>query len=170
VNAFSFDLQNAISQRRDQSGADYFINAGETRQRGIETALNFSITQNKGHSITASSFWLSHTYHHFRYRNFKQLDSDYSRNRIPGVAPHVMAAGIHLETKPGIYLHATYYYSDPIALNDANSEYATPYHLLGAKLGYKRSFGEHLNADLFFCGVNYLAGVSFRFFFKTSAL
>jgi iron complex outermembrane receptor protein len=156
VNAFSFALQNAISQRRDQSGADYFINAGKTGQRGIETALNFLISRQPDHFITASTLWLSHAYHHFRYKEFKQLNTDFSSHQIPGVAPHTLAGGISVEAKAGLYLNVNDYYSGRVALNDANTEYARAYHLPGFTAGYRKAVGRRLKAGLFISGDNLL--------------
>ncbi|MFN2439245.1 MAG: TonB-dependent receptor plug domain-containing protein, partial [Chitinophagaceae bacterium] len=39
INAFLFSLKNTIVQRRDAGGGDFFINAGKTKQRGIETYI-----------------------------------------------------------------------------------------------------------------------------------
>lgn len=193
INAFTFGLQNSISQRRDSSGADYFINAGKTRQNGIEAALNFLISRNPNQFITNSNFRASYSYQNFQYRQFKHLAIDYSNNNIPGVAPHTFAAGINAETRPGIYLNGNYFYSSKIPLNDANAEYANAYHLLGFKAGFKRTFNQHIIADLFISGdnlldqtyslgndinaaanrfynaapgVNFLAGISFQYVFS----
>jgi iron complex outermembrane receptor protein len=156
INAFTFELRNSISQRRDSSGADYFINAGKTQQKGIETALNFSISRNPNQFITNSGLQVSYSYHHFEYKQFKQLNVDFSNNKIPGVAPHTIAASLNAETKAGIYVNGNFFYSSKIPLNDANAEYANAYHLLGFKAGYKRTFNQHINAGLFISGDNIL--------------
>jgi iron complex outermembrane receptor protein len=156
INAFTFELRNSISQRRDSSGADYFINAGKTQQKGIETALNFSISRNPNQFITNSGLQVSYSYHHFEYKQFKQLNVDFSNNKIPGVAPHTIAASLNAETQAGIYVNGNFFYSSKIPLNDANAEYANAYHLLGFKAGYKRTFNQHINAGLFISGDNIL--------------
>lgn len=192
INAFTFGLQNSISQRRDSSGADYFINAGKTRQNGVEASLNFLISRNINQVITNSNFRASYSFQNFRYRQFKQLNADYSNNKIPGVAPHTITAGINIDTKPGIYVNANYFYSSKIPLNDANAEYANAYHLLGFKAGFKRTFnqiiagffisgdnlldqtyslGNDINAaaNRFYNaapGINFLAGISFQYVFS----
>ncbi len=193
INAFTFGLQNSISQRRDSSGADYFINAGKTRQNGIEAALNFLISRNPNQFITNSGFQISYSYNHFKYKQFKQVDIDYSNNKIPGVAPHTVAALMNIESKPGIYLNANYFCSSKIPLNDANAEYANAYHLLGFKAGCKHSFNKYIIAGLFISGdnllnetfslgndinaaanrfynaapgINFLAGISFQYVFS----
>ena len=156
INAYTFGLQNSISQRRDSSGADYFINAGKTRQKGIEAAFNYVITRNAYQFIKQANVWTSYSYQLFRYKEFKQLNTDYSNNKIPGVAPNTISAGVSIDTKPGLYLNANYFFSDKIALNDANSAFANAYNLLGFKAGYKKSFYRHFTANLFVSGDNIL--------------
>lgn len=190
ISAFSFRLKNAITQRRDASGADYFINAGDTKQQGLETSLSYVIVRDKNKFLTSLTAWFNHTYQDFHYKNFKQVTNDFSGKQIPGIAPHTVVTGIDFSTKPGWYGSLTYYYSDRIALNDANSEFATSYNLLGFKTGFKKSFGDHVKADFFIsadnlfnqtyslgndinaagsrfynaaAGVNYQAGISLQF-------
>lgn len=192
INAYTFGLQNSISQQRDSSGADYFINAGKTRQKGIEAALNFWITRNTNQFITSSNIQTSYSYNNFQYRQFKQSGVDYSNNKIPGVAPHTISAIINAETKPGIYVNMNYFYSGKILLNDANAQFANAYNLLGCKAGYKQTFN-HITAGFFISGdnllneayslgndinaaagrfynpapgINFLAGVSFQYVFS----
>jgi iron complex outermembrane receptor protein len=154
VNAYYFRLQNSITGRRDASGADYFVNSGSTKQQGIETALNYQVNRNETGFVSRCNIWLSHTFQHYRYQDFKQVATDYSGNQIPSVAPHTVATGIDVVTRPGWYANINYYYSDRIALNDANSEFASSYNLLGFKTGYKLSAGKHIKADIFISGDN----------------
>jgi iron complex outermembrane receptor protein len=131
---------NTIVQRRDAGGGDYFINAGETRQHGIESYLNYTFWKKKKKKGKA---WISHTWHDFNYRSFIQLNQDYSGKQLPSVAPQVIASGLDLHFANGFQGAVTYYYSDGIALNDANSEFADAYHLVGLKTGFERSWNHH---------------------------
>lgn len=156
VNAFYFRLQKAITQRRDLSGADYFINTGNTKQQGLEAAVSYQSRRREQRFFSQWATWFSFTGNYFRYQDFKQADQDLSGKRIPGVAPQTIAAGIELRLQPGFYANTNYFYSSRIALNDANAAYASPYHLLGCKAGYKRLFGEHVSMDLSVTGDNLL--------------
>lgn len=149
VNAFWFQLENTIVQRRDAGNADYFENAGSTRQKGIESQAHYQLLGRQTGFISQARIWASHTYNHFRYQHFKQLTNDFSGKQLPSVAPHTIAAGIDLSTKPGIYTNITWYYSDPIALNDANTDMAAAWQLTGARLGWRTNLCKKLAADLF---------------------
>jgi iron complex outermembrane receptor protein len=147
VNAFYFRLQNTISQRRDAGGADYFVNAGSTKQEGIETFASYRLVDKNNLLFDNVKVWLSHTWHNFHYRNFQKVTNDtadYSGNKLPSIPPHFVAAGIDVVTKIGFYTNITYYYSDPLPLNDANTDYASSYNLAGARVGFRKPVNRFL--------------------------
>lgn len=149
ASGFIFDLINTIVQRIDTNGVYYYVNAGSTKQNGLEIFTSYQITDMPSHFINSSKVWVSYALHDFHYGNFKQLQADYSNNELPGSAPNVIVAGFDIISKVGCYINTTYNYTDKIALNDANSAYAAPYHLLGIKVGYKKIFSKKLPAEIF---------------------
>jgi iron complex outermembrane receptor protein len=192
VNAFYYQLKNAIVQRRDASGADYFANAGSTRQRGIESQASYQLLPNSPGFINNARLWVSHTYNKFRYHDFKVIATDFSGNKLPGIAEHTVAAGLDVATRPGWYVNLTWFYSDPTALNDANTDMAASYNLAGGRTGWRTSLGKTIMMDVFAgvdnlfdvtyslgndinatggryyntaAGVNYYGGISFRYRF-----
>ncbi|MFL5774488.1 MAG: TonB-dependent receptor [Flavisolibacter sp.] len=136
INAFHFALKETIVQRRDSSGGDYFVNAGGTKQHGIETYVSYPVLTGN-YSIQQCLLWLSHTWHDFHYKDFKQLNNDFTGNQLPGVSPHSISSGFDLLTRKGFQLHLTWYYGSKLPLNDANSEYAEAYNILGSKISYQ---------------------------------
>lgn len=190
VNAFYFRLKNAIVQRRDGSGADYFDNAGSTKQEGIESQAYYQLLPRSGRFVSNAKLWVSHTLNEFRYKDFKQVATDFSNNNIPSVAKHTVASGLDIFTRPGLYMNLTWYYSDPIPLNDANTAFASSYNLLGGRMGFRQALGKKAIIDIFAgidnafdvqyslgndinaaagryynaaAGVNYFGGVAFQF-------
>jgi iron complex outermembrane recepter protein len=149
INAFRFGLNNTIVQRRDASGADYFVNAGSTKQLGVESYLSWQILNNPKNDFSNLKIWLSHTWNDFSYKDFKQVVNDYSGKKLPSVPPQVIAAGIDLATKRGIYFNINYYFADRIPLNDANTEYASSYNLMGARTGWKTHLHPNVLMELF---------------------
>jgi iron complex outermembrane recepter protein len=136
VDAFLFDLDNAIVQRRDAGGGDYYVNSGKTNQHGIETYLSYPLLQGK--TFQQSIFWISHTWHDFHYKEFKQLNSDFSNHQMPGDPKHAVSTGFDATTRQGFNAVITYYYSGKIPLNDANTAFADAYNLVGAKVGIQK--------------------------------
>jgi len=154
VNAFYYLLKNAIVQRKDASNADYFINAGSTKQRGIESQASYKFFDRPHSFIATAGIWISHTWNKFNYDEFKQSTTNYSGKQLPSVAPHSVAAGFDMNIKGGIYSNLSYFYSDRIALNDANTEFASSYNLLSERLAWKRWLNTKTQLDLFVGGEN----------------
>lgn len=149
MSAYNFQLQNTITQRRDASGADYFVNTGDSRQRGIELSAGWDIIRNNMAFFSRLNLWGNYAWQHFKYRNYKQLANDFSGNTIPGAAPNTLSSGIRLNTKPGVFVNLTSYYSDHIYLNDANSAIAKSYVIAGFRVGYALKFTQHFGADIY---------------------
>jgi iron complex outermembrane receptor protein len=171
-------------------GVYYYVNAGSTKQKGVEDYASYQLVDMPLHFITSAKVWGSYAWHDFHYGEFKQVNNDFSKNKLPGAAPNVVVAGFDINSKAGFYMNVTFNYSDKIALNDANSAYAPSYNLLGARLGYKKDFSKKVNLEIFAGadnifdtkyslgydinaavgryynaapGKNYYAGVAFRF-------
>ncbi len=134
ANLFYFQLKDAIVQRRDASGADFFTNAGSTRQWGFEIAARYNRRQQS--DLFSWQPWLSYTLHPFTYKDFTQLDVNYNGKKIPGIAKQSMAAGLDIKLYRRLDIHLTYQYVDPIWLNDANTAKADAYQLLGTRIEY----------------------------------
>jgi iron complex outermembrane receptor protein len=160
VNAFYYELRNAIVQRRDSSGADYFTNAGSTRQRGIESQFSYQLLPHTNRFVNNARIWASYTYNNFRYQDFKVITTDYSGNKLPGVPRHTLAAGLDVSTRPGWYINLTWYYNDALALNDANTDMAGSYNLAGGRTGWRTSLNKTIMMDVF-AGVDNLFDVTY---------
>jgi iron complex outermembrane receptor protein len=149
VNAFFYRLKNAIVQQRDASGGDYFENAGSANQYGLETLLTYEFINDPLQFVDHLFFRVADTWNNFHYNIFQKEGKDFSGNKIPGIASQTIAASLDINTKPGIYANATFFYSSRIALNDANTSYASPYSLLGFKIGYKPTSKNKFATEIF---------------------
>jgi iron complex outermembrane receptor protein len=190
LSGFIFDLKNTIVQRIDANNVYYYVNAGSTKQNGVETYASYQLVDAQDHFINSAKVFVSYALHDFHYRNFKQVNTDFSKNKLPGAAPNIVVMGLDITSNLGVYLNVTYNYSDKIALNDANTSYASSYNLLGARFGYKKEFNKKIGAEIFAgaenifnekyslgndinafggryynaaAGRNYYAGIAFRF-------
>ncbi len=127
---FYLRLDNAISTYSDDRGTQLFRNAGSTDQRGVELALSYR-----------PSSWLelygSYTYHDFVYDRYQRFGEDFSGNRLPGTAPHLINLEVTASLPAGFYAVATENYTDAIPLNDGNSVYGEAYHLVRARIGWR---------------------------------
>ena len=166
VAVYQFQLRETIVRRSDASGAEFFVNAGRTDQRGLEAQLSydilppssFSTERRPGSSPTFSllRFWNSLTLTDYRFRAYQQGTVDLSNNRLPGVAPTTYVTGLDAETSAGVYAHLTYQFLNPFPLNDANTVQSDPTQLLQATLGFRHTLGQHWTLNLYASGDNLL--------------
>lgn len=137
ATGFYFKLNNALVQRRDLSGADFFVNAGDVQQKGAEVTADFLRNTRNG-PVDYYRINVAYTYNHFRYGNFVKGTDNFSGKTVPSVPSSTISLLGDIQLKNGVYSNITYYAASKIFLNDANTAVADPYHLLGWRLGWKR--------------------------------
>ena len=149
ITAFHFDLQNAIVRRTNAAGAEYFVNAGGTSQKGLEMTAEWLILNKPDGFLRQFRIWSSATFFHFIFTDYKVNTTDYSGNALTGVPPKVILAGFDLNIAHGLYWNTTFNYTSSLPLNDANDQYASDYRLWQSRLGWKLKCGDHFLADIF---------------------
>lgn len=149
VALYDFRLNETIVIQRDAAGADFFVNAGKTSQRGAEIFLAWSPTIGK--KLTSTRFWTSYTYNRYRFDEYVNDGKDYSGNALTGVPPTVLVVGADIRWKNRLYVNLTGNYVDRLPLNDANTDFASDYFLLGARAGY--TFHTKIPVE-FFAGID----------------
>jgi iron complex outermembrane recepter protein len=160
VNAYYFDLSNTIVQRIDTNGVYYYVNAGSTKQTGLETYLSYKVADNPNHFVSDAKIWISDAWEDFHYHNFQQVNTDFSGNYMPGVAKQIFVSGFDIYTKPGLYANLTYTYTDKIYLNDANTDVAGSYNLLDVRVGYRKILSRKFKLEIF-AGANNLTNTKY---------
>jgi iron complex outermembrane receptor protein len=135
-NAYLFRLKDAIVLRRDEDGAEFFENAGSTKQDGLEAVFQGVIIQKNRFSLhgLASGAWQPYTFDTYR-----QGTEDYSGNKLTGVPPLTGTVAADISYGAGWYANLTHTYTGVLPLNDANSTFAPPANLLMARLGFRKT-------------------------------
>ena len=143
VSLFYLRLSEAIGTFSDERGTTLFRNAGTTDQYGFEVAADYRVNR-----------WLqvygTYTLHRFTYGTYEREGEDYSGQRLPGSAPHVVNLEATVGGPTGFYATVTDNYTDAIPLDDANTVYGEAYHLLRARAGWRGRVGS-TRVDIF-CG------------------
>jgi iron complex outermembrane receptor protein len=147
ITAYDFTLDETIVIQRTDDGAEYFVNAGQTSQRGLEAKVSWS-RQLVGGLISSIKVWGSYAYNHYRFSEYIQDDIDYSGKRLTGVAPTTAVAGLDLAIRK-LYINVTSSFTDAIPLNDGNTEYADSYVLMGTRVGYKGNVSKRIPFEVF---------------------
>jgi iron complex outermembrane recepter protein len=132
---YYFALQDAIVRRNDINGAEYFVNAGGTIQKGAELWINGNIINSTKGFVHLLNVWNSFSYQPYRFDSYKLGDNEYSGNKLTGVPRTINVSGVDIKLIHDYFLNITFNYTSSIALDDANTVSAKSYHLLQLKLG-----------------------------------
>lgn len=148
LSVFYFKLKNALVVRKDNSNADYYVNAGDARQKGLELSVDYYKALSgpvlKGLVLRSASSVFD-----FAYGDFKKDQNDYSGKKLPGVPPLAASVQADLLLAHGIYFNSTYYHSTRLYLNDGNTVETPAYDLLGLRLGARFAAGNHIRLNLY---------------------
>lgn len=150
ASVFRYNLSNAIVRRLDPAGVEYFVNAGGTKQTGIETFISaWLLPPQKTGAIRAVQMTGTFTYSHFIFSDYQDAVADYSGNRLTGVPQKVLVLGLTLRFPRDISLYTALNATSELPLNDANTVYAGEYHLLQAKLSWPLLNSKKIGLEIF---------------------
>ena len=144
ISFYLMDIDNLLVARR--IGDDQFIgvNAGNTIHKGLEIVLNYFLINKEQLQLSHSNSFSLNDYY---FKEFQDLDDDYSGNDLTGVPDKTFYSQLNLNTSFGLYAFLNYQYYGEIPLRDDNSVYADSYQLVNLKTGFKKGLGKHLLLD-----------------------
>ena len=149
LTGYHFKLDQTIVVQYQVSGADYFHNAGSTSQDGLEAMLSWTPVIDQPGFLNNLKFWGSYTLNRYKFKDYIQVTDTLSGNKLTGVSPNILVAGIDLVLTKRLYSNVTYNYVDKIPLNNLNTEYASQYSLFGMRVGYRSRFSTNLPFEVF---------------------
>jgi iron complex outermembrane receptor protein len=86
--------------------------------------------------ISYLKIWTSYTRNNFTFNRYIKNQQDFSYKSLTGVSPNMLVSGVDLKSKIGFYINTTFSYVDAIPLNDANTDFASSYFIVGSRVGY----------------------------------
>ncbi len=141
----------------------YVVNGGEQIHNGVEFIAKYKVLENKSIVKNLQLFGnLNITDYKYGTFKFQQLssdrlsvvESDFSNKIVPGNAAYMYNLGFDFNTTFGLYGNLTYSYRDKVFITSDNSLIAKENLFLNSKLGYNKSIGKHLNADVSIAFIN----------------
>lgn len=118
---FDFRLNDAIVRRQNESGQEYFVNSGETVQKGFEFLLeskNFSL---KNDFFSHFKFRFSGSFYDFKFKNYQHNENNFSGNDLTGVPATAINSLFNFTFFKKLNIDYSHFYTSKIPLNDANS-------------------------------------------------
>ncbi len=149
VTAFSFLLNETITTYTNAQGVVLFRNAGSTKQRGVEMALDYALVKNNEGFVRNLNVGTAYSGHFFKFEDYKKRDNDFSGNDLTGVSPHTLVSRLDLKTTSGLYLNFTHQFTDKIPLNDANTVYQDSFNLVNFRFGWFKNLSDNWEIEGF---------------------
>lgn len=155
INYYNFRLQNAIVTRNNADGTQYFVNAGDTKQNGLEVWLQCQLLRNGSQFFKAIQLTESYSYQPYQFVSYQQGTSNYVGNQLTGVPKHILVNGLQITMAKGLFVNVSHTYTSELALTDANDVFTEAYNLLQAKAGINCKV-KKANVQLYIGGDNLL--------------
>jgi iron complex outermembrane recepter protein len=150
----------------------YVTNGGSQDNKGLEALVKYTVFQSAVKFISAVTPYANFCYSDFKYKNFKyqtlnaskkdKVEVDYSGNHVVGVPPITFNAGIDVSTQPGIYANVNYSYRDGMYFTSDQLNKTQSFNLLNAKIGFKRTFIQHIGLDVY-VGANNMTNTQYYY-------
>lgn len=176
LSLFKMDMKGELIGQSVQQGITIYNNAGKTTHNGAELALSWQILKPDDNNAVASLRpFIALTYSDFKFKDYKVLNAAnvvtgfYDGNKLTGVSPLVVSAGLDLETQMGLYAFLNYYYTDKMPVNDLNTDFNDAYQVVTVKAGYKKKLGRSFEVNIY-AGIDNLFNESYSSILSLNAV
>ncbi len=136
ISIFKYNLSNTISRRIDENETEFFINSGNTSQKGLEIQTNFSFRLNDQGKVSLN-IGNGITLYDFRFVNFISGETDLTNKKLTGIPDQAVSSTIELTKKDRWSLSITHYFTGSIPLNDLSTDVAAENNLFNLKVEKK---------------------------------
>lgn len=158
---FHYSLHKAIVKRVNENSQDYYVNAGGTKQQGLESQVVIQlIPARENHFLRSLKLQNSTTYYNFSFRDYLSAGANYSGNRLTGVPRFTTVSAVNCSFPAHVSLYVQYNCTGKTPLNDANTFFASSYHLVQFKASKKFIFPGNSILEVY-CGTDNLLNQSY---------
>jgi len=129
-------MRDAIVRRQNEAGQEYFVNSGETVQKGIEVLLESKNFDLKNAFLSRFKFRFSGSFYDFKFKNYRQNENDFSGNDLTGVPKTSINSLLNFTFFRKLSVDYSHFYTSKIPLNDANSVWSDAYLIGNIRFGF----------------------------------
>lgn len=118
---FDFRMKDAIVRKQNEAGQEYFVNSGQTVQKGAELLLESKFFDLKNNIVNRFKFRFSGNFYHFKFKDYQYDDNDFSGNDLTGVPRTSISSLLSFNFCKILLIDYSHFYTSKLALNDSNS-------------------------------------------------
>ncbi len=135
TTCYWISIKDLLVSRRDANDQFIGINAGKTRNIGIEQSLSYALVDGRTRQLNLYS---NATLQHFRFLRFVDEEADYSGNQLTGTPQILLNAGLDYRSENGPFTHINFRYTGESPITDDNTAKNGDYALLNLKTGFAK--------------------------------
>lgn len=124
VSYFDFRLKDAIVRRQNENGQEFFVNQGNTIQKGLEVFLetkNFNFSTD---FLSNLRLRFSGSFYDFQFDNYQQGENNFSGNALTGVPKTTLNSLVNFTFFRKLFVDYSHFYTSIMPLNDANTVFS----------------------------------------------
>lgn len=121
ANYFDFRMKDAIVRRQNERGQEFFVNQGNTVQKGLELLLESKNFNLKNNFFSSLKFRFSGSFYQFKFQSYQQGTVDFSGNDLTGVPKTTINSLLNFTFFNKLSVDYSHFYTSKIPLNDANT-------------------------------------------------
>lgn len=150
ISVYQYRMADGIIRQQRENGAEYFVNAGEIAQRGLELMLMSQVIAPTPSAFVQSLRLSSNlTYQDYTFDRYRVDDEDHSGNKVTSIPDWIWVNTAMIAFPKGVALNLMHNFTSSIPLDDANSTFADKYHLVQAKLHWTTPLTNKWSLQLF---------------------
>ncbi|MGI9650637.1 TonB-dependent receptor [Chryseobacterium sp. RLHN22] len=123
---FDFRMKDGIVRRQNDAGQEFFVNSGETVQKGFEVLLESKNFNLKNDFFSNFKFRFSGSFYDFKFKNYQQNDNNFSGNDLTGVPKTTINSLLNFTFFKKLNVDYSHFYTSKMPLNDANTVWSEP--------------------------------------------
>lgn len=147
LSFYWMEVNNLFVPQTDSGGQSYYVNAGKTRQRGIELSLYGELLKQPIGFLSSIKPWLAWSLYDYQFTDYTinkgvgatSSSFRYDGNALTGVPKTTWSGGIDLYTTKGFYFSTNLNHYGRTPINDANTYFQEAYTLWSAQVAYERN-------------------------------
>ena len=148
LSAYSYQMNNGIVRQLNDAGKEFYNNAGEMNQKGIELSL-WTFWKFNNQIIKSVQFNLATALNHYRFGQYNVANNDYSANKITSVPDWTISNTLQFIFAQKFELNIYHNHTSQIPLDDANTQFSSKYDLLQARVNWSNKLSKKLEYMLF---------------------
>lgn len=124
VSYFDFRLKDAIVRRQNESGQEFFVNQGNTVQKGLEVLLETKNFNFNTDFLSNLRLRFSGSFYDFQFEDYQQGLNNFSGNDLTGVPKTTINSLVNFVFFRRLIVDYSHFYTSKIPLNDANNVFS----------------------------------------------